>query len=145
HLRPGEPLGRRRPACRWPEQLFEPLPRGRVVAPLGGVDHHLDREREGLDLMCAWVGRRNREDHGGDRGEREVGCAGDLELGLRDRHLYGRVPGLDAHGVAPEGGRRRGGWLVFALREAKNSGTASRSAGPPEIPSQRTLINPTSA
>ena len=63
-------------------------------------------------------------------------------LGARHRELRGRDRTRRCKGLGADAHRA----ISARMRiDSKNSGTASRSADPPEIPSQRDLTRPTSA
>ena len=117
------------PRSGWPEQLAQPLSGLRVIAAPCRVDHHLRGKRDRLHLDALRLGDERLEAHRRSGREREVRGAGDLELGCG----YRTRRRLNAHRVTAR-----------ARIAAKNSGTAVSIAEPPEIPSQRDLISPTS-
>ena len=130
-------MRRRRPALGLAEEVDEALARGRVVIAPSRLDVDLRRQRDREDLALRGLGDAQPEaQRRRDRVLDDLG-AEHRELG-RDRRRR-TAAGGQALGFA------RGAHAPCRSSEPKNSATASSIARPPEMPSQRDLIMPTSS
>ena len=135
-LRPEEPVRRRGPALGLAEQVDEALARGGVVLAPGRLDVDLRGQRDREDLAPRGLGdaqaeaqrRRDRVLHDLDAEHRELG---------RDRRRQPAPAGTPSARVRSS--------RALPASAPKNSATASSIARPPEMPSQRDLIMPTSS
>ena len=130
-------MRRRRPALGLAEEVDEALARRRVVVAPSRLDVDLRRQRDREDLALRRLGDAQPEAQRGRGGVLDDLDAEHGELG-RDRRRH-TAAGGQALGFA------RGAHAPCRSSAAKNSATASSIARPPEMPSQRDLIMPTSS